>query len=477
MRLARLAVFAALAAVLAPVSGAGAAVKTYPGCGATLAACINAAPSGSTIRLRTNALIPIPDGFTVSKTISLVAAKGFHPKIGRVGAETAMFIFAGRKGDVTVRGIAFRQVEFAVAVEHGTGHDIVLERNSVRLDSGTNGSRGLGVYILADARGSATVRGNDVSASGTAIEVAVHRSPVLVSGNRVTGPVPLDSARGIAVDSLGAGTTKAKLLNNLVHHVVGCNCGNVRAVDIGARDSSRLDIEIVNNTVADLVNDPLHQAFGIGIGDPADSGKINARLFNNTVTNTNAIGIRIPNLPAVQASGNRNNTFGIDANELGGHDLGTMLSFDPHFLSDYTLSGASPITNAGQTCIPSLPLPRADGRGRFRVAGAAVDIGAYERGSGSGSVKGVNRTGTNGANTLVGTPGRDVLCGLGGKDMLAGFGGGDYLFGGAGRDRAFGGAGRDLIDMRDGTMGNDSAFGEAGNDTCLTDAGDRRVSC
>ena len=159
----------------------------------------------------------------------------------------------------------------------------------------------------------------------------------------------------------------------------------------------------------------------------------------------------------------------------------TPTSVAPAFLDpgtgDYRLGPLSELRNAGVTCIAGLPLPRADAAASFRLAGAAVDVGAYERGSTvEGTVRGVNRSGTDVANRLVGTPGRDILCGLGGKDWLEGRGGGDFLFGGPGRDRGYGGPGRDRIDMRDGA-GGDLAAGGGGRDVCLADPGDVRRSC
>jgi hypothetical protein len=103
----RLALLAVLAAWLAPAGDA--AVRTYPGCGATLDACMLAAPAGTTIRLRTNALIPIPDSLNVPKALRLEPAPGFHPKIGRTGSPALLrFSVTASSGGVSIRGITFR---------------------------------------------------------------------------------------------------------------------------------------------------------------------------------------------------------------------------------------------------------------------------------------------------------------------------------------------------------------------------------
>ncbi len=367
----------------------------------------------------------------------------------------------------------------AVSFAAGTKHKVVFERNVVRANTGSNGTFGFGGFATGQSRAAFTVRGNNVSASGKAIEITTHRSSIVVTGNRVTAPVPADSMGGIAVRSHQSGTVKALVANNVVHEVSGCNCGHVTALHLDAGDASTLDARVLNNTVSDLVNDPNNQAYGIRAGDPDDGASLKIRLYNNTVSNTNATGFHFPSGPTVTVTGARNNAFGNDQDQIpAGSPLEPLTHLDPDFLPDYKLSAGSPLANAGQTCIPGLAIPRSDVRAKFRFFGMGVDIGATERGSTApGSAKGISRNGTNGANTMLGTKGRDILCGFGGKDLLAGFGGADYLNGGAGPDQAFGGTGADRIDLRDGTKGNDSAYGEAGSDVCLADAKDKRTSC
>jgi serralysin len=70
----------------------------------------------------------------------------------------------------------------------------------------------------------------------------------------------------------------------------------------------------------------------------------------------------------------------------------------------------------------------------------------------SGRIKGVNLTGTEGAETLAGGEGNDVIDSRGGNDLLLGGGGNDYLIGRAGDDRLDGGVN---YDQMDGGAGND----------------------
>ncbi len=365
----------------------------------------------------------------------------------------------------------------------GTGHTLVFSKNRIRFDSGSNGDRGVGLFIASAAKGTITARDNDVSASGSGIEAYGSGGPVVVTGNLVTAPVADDSQLGITAGLGGSGTYPITVANNVMHHIVGCNCGNVTALTVDVRDAASANVRVLNNTIGDLAVAPGNGAEGIAVYDPAPSGTghVNLWLYNNVVYNTHSIGYRI-DADNLTVLGNQNASFGNLADSFGGHSVGFLYTADPMFVApasgNYRLSATSELTDEGTTCIAGLPIPRSDAAGKLRLAGRGVDMGAYERGSkSSGSVKGVSKSGSNGANTLTGTSGRDVLCGLGGNDKLFGKGGGDFLIGGLGRDKAFGGEGSDRIDLRDLVPGNDRAYGGPGNDVCVTDANDRKFSC
>ena len=94
--------------------------------------------------------------------------------------------------------------------------------------------------------------------------------------------------------------------------------------------------------------------------------------------------------------------------------------------------------------------------------------------------------GTNGDDVLVGTPRADVICGFGGDDTIKGRRGADTLSGGPGRDAIegdkgaddlFGGGGDDALDAVDELRRNDFSSGGEGLDACVSDPGDREVSC
>jgi Ca2+-binding RTX toxin-like protein len=94
--------------------------------------------------------------------------------------------------------------------------------------------------------------------------------------------------------------------------------------------------------------------------------------------------------------------------------------------------------------------------------------------------------GTNGNDVLIGTNRADVICGFGGNDTIDGRRGADTLSGGAdndaieggpGADDLFGGNDDDALDAKDGVRRNDFSSGGEGKDGCVSDRGDREVSC
>jgi Ca2+-binding RTX toxin-like protein len=470
---ARIAMVSVVAALFVPTGQASAAVRNYPGsCGATLAACMNAVPAGTTIRLRTNALIPIPGALNVPKALNLEAAPGFKPTIGRTGtATTLQFTVTNSRGRVSIRGITFRQVGLVVRYMSGS-HRTVFESNRIRLNAGGSAATGLDLWYSGPSQGPVSIRGNDISASGEGLDLLVRGGPVMVAGNVITAPVLADSQVGIVLAAVSSGTVRAVVANNVIHHVSGCNCGLSAGLNVNANDTAELNVGILNNTVANVGIDPSSSATGIRVQAPFAPAYVNARLYNNVVANTYPTGINVVQSLTVDAAGDRNNVFGApNGNFFGSYNMGTTLNRNPQFKSagaaNYRLRPSSRLANAGLSCVDGGDvLPRADAGRRFRYFGPGIDIGAYERGSTvKGSVPGVSKAGTKTANRLVGTKGRDVLCGLSANDRLFGRGGADFLFGGAGNDRLDGGAGNDLVD------------GGPGRDTCVHDANDRRVSC
>jgi Ca2+-binding RTX toxin-like protein len=474
----RIVISGVLVALFAPAAPASAVVRTYPGCGATLAACVASAPAGATIRLHTNALIQIPDNFDITKGLTIEASPGFKPRIGPTGTDAEIsFDPAATGSHVTVRGIRFQNVQLTIEPGNGPGNNSIVENNRFE-----GGFEAISVSFHGTGSGSIRIVGNDIT-SDMGMEVAAEVGPVTIANNRITSVTRANSEAGILLHSLGAGTVQGTLANNLVYGVSGCSCGGNSAVSVIAHNTTTFNLKIVGNTIANSGHDSDSQAYGLRltvIG--ADGAHMNASLYDNVVANVFDKSLWIDE--EVVATGDRNNTFGSAQGDSipVAATMNTLFHVDPHFVNaaagNFRLAPGSPLANKGRTCIPGMPLSRADLAGKFRVGGSAVDIGAYERGSTvGGGVKGVNRSGSDGANTIRGTSGRDVLCGNGGNDKLFGKGGSDFLIGGLGNDRAFGGDGADRIDVKDGVTGNDRADGGPGRDTCVRDANDRRVSC
>ncbi len=344
-----------------------------------------AAPAGTTIRLRTNALIPIPDSLTVTKALNLEPAKGFHPKIGRTGTAAALvFQVPGRHARRLDPGITFRQVKLTVMYSTGT-HRTVFSGNTIRLDTGAIGDGGFAVFYLAPSKGSVSVRSNDVSSSGTGLGVAAGAGTVEIVGNRITAPALATSQMGLYF-AAGSGVVRGTVASNVIHHTSGCGCPTNSAMLVGASGSARLNVGILNNTVANLGLNPTGGAIGILVSNPTAPAKVNARLYNNVVANVFGAGFAVLNDADTTAAGDRNNSYAISAGDvIGSYPMGTILHRQPKFVSpgagNYRLKSSSKLANAGAACVAGYPIPRADAADRFRYFGAGIDLGAYERGS------------------------------------------------------------------------------------------------
>lgn len=490
-----------------PGAPAGAATRTFPGCGATLKKCIENVPAGSKIVLKTNNKVIIPaGGLDFTKNLSLVAAKGFKPKLGpATGIAYVNWSHSADDGRITVKGIHFVQSAFAAQFS-GTavGGEVVFKNNEIDFDTGSNGDHGISIYYSDDSRGSMIIRNNHINSSGNGIDVRMQGGRNFIVGNTTTAPNLIDSAGGIFAGA-AAGSPKATVANNVVHDVAGCGCGSPAGMYILVNDTPQYDVDVLNNTIV-RVGDNFsggNNAVGLQVSSPTSVGaSMNVRLYNNDVVESwTGMQVDQPHDDYTVAGGG-NNTF--DIGEGGDvtrpEDVGTITHHDPMFVdeagSNFRLQSTSKLRDKGKTCIESTPIPRSDAARRFRVSGGGVDVGAYEFGSKlAGSVGGISRSGNDSASTVFGTKGVDVICGLGGGDDLVGRKGNDFIFGGdgpdlvagdegndrlwgqAGNDQGFGEAGRDHVNMKDGVQGNDSAHGGMGDDTCTTDPQDERQSC
>lgn len=485
-----------------PTATAGGSKQVFPGCGATFKACVKATPPGGKIVLNTNKLLTVPRYFTIRKGLTIEAGDGFRPKIGRTTRPGYLsFEVNDRSARVVIRGIHFKGIGFGAQFKRGKHNTLQFVDNRVDLDGRSNGDVGVQIFFFGKARGSAVIRNNNVSSSGTGIETLMRGGSVSVIGNTVTSPVFEDGAIGIASNFAGKQFTAATVASNVIHDEGGCFCGSPLSMELSAFDSASVKASILNNTIDQVGTSPGLLGNGISIRSSHEGpdGEMNVGLFNNIVTNARR-GIEIIGDPQLMVTGNTNNTYQNSENDLtGGYDLGLTLHQDPLYLdapnNDFRLQSNSSMGGGGTTCIPRRPLPRSDAANKFRLEASGVDIGAYELESHrQGSVPGRNISGTENADVLHGTDGVDILCGLGqndglsrGKsrdyifggidnDVLRGQGGPDYVFGEEGGDQVFGGNGPDFLNVFDG-QGIDLANGQDGDDTCPFDAGDVLESC
>ena len=464
-------------AAIVLAGNAAATTRVYPHCG-TLAKCMSNANPGDTVVLKTNGTAVIPT-FGLTKGLSLKPAAGYKPTVASNGSvSTIAFSPAENGATVSIRGIKFRNVELNLEFDDGSDHRVIVVGNRF-----TNpGDDGIISYYGGTSSGTLTIRNNRIAVGGTGIDARVQGGTVTIGGNQVYGTGAHAIYGGILLYLAESPEFEGRIENNVVHHA---NEG----IHVKVFSPQIFDLMLLNNTV-DGVGDSASSA-GAGVHLTAEDGALlDARFFNNIISNTYGNGIQVDTTGSVNVVGDQNDEYHVPGNAFD-HPVGPLLHVKPGYVdraaNNFRLLPTSALVNAGQTCIDITPLPRGDAARKFRVAGKAVDVGAYERGSTiSGSVPGFNVNGADFADVITGTSGRDILCGLGEADTLKGHGGPDLIFGGDGNDhlwgdggpdRVLGGLGADRVNVRDGVHGNDTAVGGAGQDTCLSDPGDTRIGC
>ncbi len=307
-----------------------------------------------------------------------------------------------------------------------------------------------------------------------------------IERNVITTPDPEGSATGIEVvmRPVEGSISHVRIYDNLISGLAGCNCGGASGLEISS-DSiggppGLAFADVWHNTVVRTARGGQGPGAGIDLYRYTHS-RLRANLYDNIAALGQGPGITIgPSDKPPTVSLGRNVTWGnTEPNEWSGVDHSDHLSVDPRFVDvdsrNFRLRADSPLIDEGIACAPG-GLGVLDVSGGGRIAGAEVDIGAYERGS-VAYTGGVALVGTSGDDLLTGTIGQDFLCGMGGVDELRGLGGNDYLDGGkAPDDMVYGGGGDDVLVTKDGWAG-DLADGGKGSDLCRADPGDLQVSC
>lgn len=404
----------AMATLLLATVPASAATLTWPGaapCNTTLQACIDAAVAGDIVEIATN--IPIAESPSIDgKSLTLRAATGFTPSLTAYN-----YILAVASGSAahtfTIQGITVT-VGFIGIGQGGTGpmtanvwNNTVLETFSygeaVRIWAGNVsppptrgdifysvldnqltvavGSQNHGVSIQANdmANSIGVIRGNRIvmqgADQGSAVDLAngSRTMTVDVIGNIISGTT---YNSGISLFQYASGgTINAKIVNNLVTGQFG-NTGAPAAISVN-NSQGTLNFTVVNNTLS-------NNRIGILVSGRQDLGAVmNGTVANNIVANGSQTGITIDTdfEPAVTnrynlVFNNLNNWFTPGANTLYA---------DPQFVGagDFHLQSTSPAVNAGDnSAIPAGIATALDGTPR--IQGGTIDMGAYERTSGTG---------------------------------------------------------------------------------------------
>jgi Ca2+-binding RTX toxin-like protein len=479
---------------------AGAQTRTFPGCGATVQACIDKADPGDTLRIATNNPIELTSQLLIPKSLTLKAAAGYKP-VFKGKDQIRSFISEPASGSQHLVFDGLKLVDVAISFNStgGSGHSVVVRNSTILLKNGNNGVTSVAIYFSDPSSGRATVVDNRIAGDGTGVTVSGATTRLNVSRNEITRDDAPSSTAGITFYERGGAEGTARIADNLIYEVSGSNAGAADALIVSISESSTLEADIVNNTI-----DRAGYGGGTGIGmlltmPGGDISVFEARIYNNTLTRGEGAGIYVA--PGIGAEGSNNNTRdNANGNSIPPSSSVGTIDVAPAFVDpaagDYRLKNSSALLDAGTTCMDETLVSRSDLMGAFRVSGPRVDIGVYERGSSiPGDIPGENVTGSDVAESLTGSGGIDVLCGLDGADTIAGLGGSDLILGGTGKDvlqggdgrdyvtgeegadRAFGNAGSDVLRLIDGVKGNDRANGGPDSDDCFVDEGDIEESC
>jgi hypothetical protein len=260
--------------------------------------------------------------------------------------------------------------------------------------SGCSGGVG-GAGIKISGASAAIVEANVIAdnsltgGDGGGISLFAAGAPVIrnnvIARNSVSGVSPAAQGGGIWI----VNQSDALIVQNLiVGNSAGEGGGVYWLVPSGARGP-----RLVNNTIADN----LATVAGRGSAVFADGFDVNAALVNNVLvgaagqTALHCGDFNDANAPVIHA----NDVFTPDGPAYGGicadqTDLNGNLSADPAFMNpsagDYRVQAGSPVIDAGYSSAADVPAIDLDGAPRVVDGdgdGAVVDMGAYERPSGT----------------------------------------------------------------------------------------------
>lgn len=369
------------AGVTCGVGRAGlAATRTFPGpapCNTTLAACLDGAGEGDVVQIATND--PIDAGVTILKSLTLEAAPGFTPQFA-AGNQVYVQVYDPAR-TVVVRGLTLLDGGIEIATSGPANHQVTVTDCHVT-QTGSTGSNGINVSTYSPT--TVVVERNTIVSNGTPLYLGTYTGSGVVtasiSGNTIRKAEVGQSATGIYLDLRGSFVVTANVRSNVISDVADCNCGGAVAIEVSPSDTVSATVNLVNNTI------DLSASTGILVLPPAVGQLLAVRVFNNVVTRTHR-GIFLPAAnPRLTVDNGYNDFFdNTNANVFGGYAAGPgTLAANPLYADllarDYRLTAGSPLVDAGTDASPP-GLSDLDADGNVRIAGAGVDIGAFEFGS------------------------------------------------------------------------------------------------
>jgi uncharacterized repeat protein (TIGR01451 family) len=377
--------------ILSTLSTARAAILTYPGCDATLQACIDGAnPSGvDIIEIATNDRID--ESLNISKGVSIRPASGFSPVIGNSDLTIPRLISindAGAGGGTVVVNLLDLNLDgmkIDVLFDEDTDHEFNMAGcrlvNNEPLNS-TSGGHALNLRVVG-LQAFSLLSNNFIAGPGDAAflrtENAGGNLETAILGNTVTTIDPSFGVAGLRVRADAAANLKASILNNVVYgfgQAVFDTCIEAEAQGLNTTAS----VDANHNTLDDCF-------WGIRVwhvqGGATDFDLI---LFNNSFSNSvEAVSYAQQNTPPSTLNNDFNNFFNISsliftANTLSSEGPNTLFE-DPLYQDaadgNYRLQAGSPLIDAG-TNTPPIDLSEFDADHLPRLAGETTDIGAFE---------------------------------------------------------------------------------------------------